>query len=556
MPLTKLIVTMPAYEAAGTLRKTLLEIPDHLDADVIVVDDASSDDTAGIARDLGATVISHPENRGYGANQKTCYRAAIEAGADIVVMLHPDYQYDPKAVPLLIAPILSGAADMTFGSRFAGLSDPRAGGMPRYRFYGNRLATVIQNLLLGTRFTELHSGMRAYTVGCLQRLPLNRYSDGFVFDSELLIGAISSGLRVVEVPIPTRYTKESSSIAIGASLEYVWKSIWLSVRSRLRHGRLGRKSKARAFDRTPRMLKALSSHSGTCLRCRSDDLRLVYEATAGGPVDPEEFRCTTNALNMHDEIVQCQGCGLVSSVPTVGPEQIVDGYTEVTDAAYLGESGARRELFNWVLERVESYLVAGRDLFEVGSHVGLFLKVAEERDWRAEGIEPSKWAVDWGKLHLGVKLELGIVENLGDTRKFDCVAMLDVLEHVVDPFIALEKARKAVRDDGLLVLTTVDIESIHSRLRGSRWPWFIRSHLHYFSVPTLAGLLTEAGFEVVEWSQVPRTFRLSYLLDRAEESLGPVGRMARGLTRIVDPRLPVGWLGDICLVIARPSGFQ
>jgi len=177
-------------------------------------------------------------------NQKTCYAEALAAGADIVVLLHPDYQYDPAAVPLLIAPIVAGDADMTFGSRFAGLGDPLAGGMPLYRFVGNRFSTIMENLILGSRFTEMHSGMRAYTRQCLETLPFKSYPDDFRFDSQMLVDAVTLGLRVVEVPIPTRYTEESSSIGIGRSLRYVWGSIGYAALQALRRGRRRRRRHA------------------------------------------------------------------------------------------------------------------------------------------------------------------------------------------------------------------------------------------------------------------------------------------------------------------------
>lgn len=235
------IVTMPAYRAEHTLSKTVAEIPPGVADSLVLVDDASPDNTARLARELGIHVHVHPENRGYGANQKTCYTQALGRGADIIVLLHPDYQYEPRAVPLLIAPILAGHADMTFGSRFNGLSNPREGGMPMYRFVGNRVTTILENLMLGTRFTELHSGMRAYTRECLLALPFLSYSEGFVFDSELLIDAITSRQRVVEVPIPTRYTAESSSIAVGRSLEYIGRSLAYCARKSALRGRRGKR---------------------------------------------------------------------------------------------------------------------------------------------------------------------------------------------------------------------------------------------------------------------------------------------------------------------------
>jgi glycosyltransferase involved in cell wall biosynthesis len=238
----KVVITLPAYRAAGTLRQTVAAIPEGIADELILVDDASPDDTVAVAREIGTIhVVVHEENRGYGGNQKTCYLTALAHGAEIVVMLHPDYQYEPRAVPLLIAPILSGDADMTFGSRFAGLSDPRDGGMPMYRYLGNRVTSILENLVLGTRFTEMHSGMRAYTRECLLAVPFEGYSDAYLFDSQLLVDAVTLGRRVIEVPIPTRYTKESSSIALGPSMRYVGGSLAYCVRQVLARGRRGRR---------------------------------------------------------------------------------------------------------------------------------------------------------------------------------------------------------------------------------------------------------------------------------------------------------------------------
>lgn len=240
--MAKVVITMPAYRAERTLAKTVADIPEGVADQLILVDDASPDNTVQLARELGGIkVVVHDTNRGYGGNQKTCYTQALAEGADIVVLLHPDYQYEPKAVPLLIAPILAGDADMTFGSRFAGLGDPRRGGMPAYRFFGNRLTTIFQNLILGCRFTEMHSGMRAYTRRCLLALPFLGYSDDFAFDQQFLVDAVISGQRVVEVPIPTRYTKESSSISIARSLRYVFGGLGYSIRQASAYGRKGKR---------------------------------------------------------------------------------------------------------------------------------------------------------------------------------------------------------------------------------------------------------------------------------------------------------------------------
>jgi glycosyltransferase involved in cell wall biosynthesis len=234
------VVAMPAFLAAHTLEQTVRDLPatsaDHL----LLVDDASSDSTVEVARRLGIDVRVHDRNRGYGANQKTCYREALDLGATVIVLLHPDYQYDPKAVPALVAPILAGTADFTFGSRFACTGDPRSGGMPRYRYWGNRATTLIENVLLNTHFTEMHSGMKAYSRRFLESIPFEGYSDSFVFDTQILIDAVLGGFRIQEVAIPTRYAEGSSSVGVRRSLEYVTQSVGLcmSARRRRRSARL------------------------------------------------------------------------------------------------------------------------------------------------------------------------------------------------------------------------------------------------------------------------------------------------------------------------------
>ena len=235
------VVTLPAYKAEGTLERTIGALPagsaDHL----LLVDDASPDRTVELARDLGIDVRVHDVNRGYGANQKTCYREALDLGATVVVLLHPDYQYDPGAVPALIAPIVAGVADFTFGSRFACTGDPRSGGMPLYRYWGNRFSTVLENLLLRTHFTEMHSGMKAYSRHFLESVPFNSYSDDFVFDTEILVAAVIGGFRIQEVAIPTRYTRESSSINVRRSLEYIGRSVGVCWRASGTRRAAGRK---------------------------------------------------------------------------------------------------------------------------------------------------------------------------------------------------------------------------------------------------------------------------------------------------------------------------
>jgi 2-polyprenyl-3-methyl-5-hydroxy-6-metoxy-1,4-benzoquinol methylase len=553
--MSKVVITMPAYRAEGTLAKTVADIPQGIADLVILVDDASPDNTAELARELGIRVYVHPDNRGYGGNQKTCYARALEEGADIVVLLHPDYQYDPKAVPLLIAPILAGYADMTFGSRFAGLSDPLGGGMPMYRYLGNRLTTALENLMLGSRFTEMHSGLRAYTRECLLSLPFLRYTDDFSFDSQLLVDAVTGGQRVVEVPIPTRYTQESSSISVARSLRYVAHSVTYCARQAAARGRRGRRS---ALGSPPQAKPKAGGPnlSGRCVACGSTEQVLLYPANVAGDAPASEYRCTAGELAQHDDILECPRCGMVSSRPTLTSEEILERYAAVVDEDYLDEEEGRRELFEWVLRVMGGYVVRGDRLLEVGSNVGLFLDTARTAGWRARGIEPSRWAVSVGRERFSVELDQRTLEELDEPpASADAIVLLDVLEHVVDPLDALRRLRPLLGDDGILVLSTVNVAGLHARLRGERWPWLIRPHLHYFTPTTLHSLLRKAGFRMVEWSLVPRSFHLSYVANRARSSLGLLGEASARFSELVDLKVPVGWLGDVVLVVARPSGI-
>jgi glycosyltransferase involved in cell wall biosynthesis len=210
---------MPAYRAEQTLAKTVAEIPREIADLLILVDDASPDNTAALARELGLDVYVHSENRGYGGNQKTCYTEALRRGADVVVMIHPDYQYTPRLIPALAGCVSSGVYDVALGSRILGKTALQ-GGMPRYKFVANRVLTLVENLLVAQRLSEYHTGYRAFSRGVLMSLPLEENDDGFVFDNQMLVQAIRFGFRIGEVSCPTRYEEQSSSIGFMKSVRY------------------------------------------------------------------------------------------------------------------------------------------------------------------------------------------------------------------------------------------------------------------------------------------------------------------------------------------------
>ncbi|MDI2090134.1 glycosyltransferase family 2 protein [Commensalibacter oyaizuii] len=225
-------IILPAYNAAKTLRQTFEEIPHEIIDDIILTDDASKDNTVEVARQLNIHTIIHQKNKGYGANQKTCYDAALKRGADIVIMLHPDYQYSPKLLQSMISMLTSGHYDVVIASRILGKGALR-GGMPLYKYVANRILTFIQNILLNAKLSEYHTGYRGWTKEVLEDLSLDKCSDDFIFDNQMLAQAIFKNYRVGEISCPTKYFKEASSINLKRSIIYGLGVLKTSIEYRL-----------------------------------------------------------------------------------------------------------------------------------------------------------------------------------------------------------------------------------------------------------------------------------------------------------------------------------
>ena len=239
----KIIAVMPAYNAESTLAATLADIPTGSVDEIILVDDGSKDRTVQVAREMGLTVLQHSQNKGYGGNQKTCYRQALERGADIVVMIHPDYQYDSRVIPHAVGFVELGICDVVVGSRIRSRDEALKGGMPKYKYLSNRILTALENMALGQNLGDFHSGFRVYRREVLERVPFENNSDDFVFDTQFLVQAVRLGYRLGDIPVPVRYFPEASSINFIRSVNYGVRSLtvvgeyWLD-RLRLRRSRL------------------------------------------------------------------------------------------------------------------------------------------------------------------------------------------------------------------------------------------------------------------------------------------------------------------------------
>jgi glycosyltransferase involved in cell wall biosynthesis len=217
---SRTVVVMPAYNAAATVRQTVADIPAGYVDEIILVDDCSRDETVEVAHSLGLTVIQHERNTGYGGNQKTCYRRALDAGADYIVMVHPDFQYDSRVIGAAVEFLRLGICDVVLGSRIRTRREALDGGMPLYKYISNRMLTLLENVALGQNLGDFHSGFRAYRREVLERIPFERNSDDFVFDSQFLAQAVSFGFKVGDIPVPVRYFPEASSINFRRSLKY------------------------------------------------------------------------------------------------------------------------------------------------------------------------------------------------------------------------------------------------------------------------------------------------------------------------------------------------
>ena len=225
----KIIVVMPAYNAEKTLKDTYYEIPKGIVDEILVVDDHSKDTTVEVSTQLGLEVFVHEKNKGYGANQKTCYAEALKKGADIIIMLHPDYQYPPKLITAMAGLICSDMFDVVLGSRILG-GMALKGGMPFYKYIANRLLTFIENIFLGQKLSEYHTGYRAYSKELLLNIPILENSDDFIFDNQIIAQIVFFGYRIGEITAPSKYTKESSSISFKRSMVYGFGVIWVAIK--------------------------------------------------------------------------------------------------------------------------------------------------------------------------------------------------------------------------------------------------------------------------------------------------------------------------------------
>lgn len=512
---------MPAYHAVRTLSQTLDAIPKEWVDDIILVDDASSDDTANLARSLGITTIVHQKNMGYGGNQKTCYQEALKRGADIVVMVHPDFQYDPQYIPEMVLPIAEGTADAVFGSRMLIPGSALKGGMPYWKYLANKGLTLIENAVLGLNLSEYHSGFRAYSRELLETLPLEKNSNNFVFDSEIVVQSAFAGFRIREIPISTRYFKEASMIGFWRSVQY-----GLMILELMTHAVLFRTG----LRKDPRF----SIHRYQCPVCSSQSLILLYPASADlKSLISQGYRITEASVGLHGNIYQCLRCASAYQ-PFIEDEALRELYaSQPEDEVYLSEETGRRRAFRTILKRIERYIPRGR-LIDVGAGPGFLLLEAKERGWGVSGIEPSKNAVAHAR-NLKLEVTQGTVSDL---RKLpegsaDVVTGMDVIEHLDRPGEFFQEVWRVLKPGGVLVVTTPKFDSFLRIVLGNRWYAILPTHLTYFSGRGLCMIARTHGFETLAIRHMTRYFSPAYLWYRlcGLWNKNPSHRAVRGASR-------------------------
>ncbi len=508
VPDKKIVVILPAYHAVKTLQRTVEAIPREWVDEVILVDDASSDDTAVLARSLGITTIVHQTNTGYGGNQKTCYREALARGGAVIVMVHPDFQYHPKFIPDLIREIVEGGGDVAFGSRMMVRGKALEGGMPRWKYIANIFLTKVENFVLGLCLTEYHSGFRAYSRKVLESIPLEANANGFSFDSEIIVQLRLLGYSIKEIPITTSYFKGASMIGFWKSVQYGFSILKLlsdylfffwGVRS------------------DPRFL--VRRHA--CPICKDPHPFLYYRAR-GSISGLTTYTITENSVGIHDDIFFCRNCKSAFQISSSPTEDIAAAYAaQLCDPIYLQEAKGRRRSFQRIVERLER-LIRGRKILDVGAGPGLFLLEAKSRGWEVAGVEPSSAAREYAKETFGIELLGGGVDELArlPDGSFDVVSAIDVIEHLPNPAILLDQVRRLVAPGGVAVLTTPRFDSALSRLMGDRWYAILPSHLTYFSKRGLFQLIRDSGLAVQTARHFTRYFSPAYLWFRLAPYLG------------------------------------
>lgn len=510
----KIIAILPAYNAERTLGQTVGAIPRDIVDDIILVDDASSDKTVEAARRLGIKTFVHRKNVGYGGNQKTCYKEAIAAGADIVVMVHPDFQYDPRFIPQLVVPIAEGKVDAVFGSRMLVPKNALKGGMPRWKFFANIFLTRIENFILGYHLSEYHSGFRAYSKRVLSALPIELNSNGFVFDTEIIAQMKVASFKILEIPITTRYFPGASMIGLIRSSEYGLRILTVMIRYLLhRWGIL----------RLQKFLPISGDENLVCPNCAAQRGLLIIKGTVNlkDMLQKTNYSLTEAENGLFGDIYKCARCRMFFVDRRGISDALVNHYeNQPLDSNYIKGEAFRERTFRRILGRLKKIRGDLRNgtILDIGCGVGFFLAEAARAGYDVYGVEPSITAVHYAHTELNLTNVLcgsaDQIDELFQDKKFDIITAFDVLEHIVRPREFLEKLSKHLKPHGIIILTIPMIDSPGATFFGRHWHALLPSHLNYFTNSSLKEFYFSLGYKCEYQRWYLRFFPVSYLLKR------------------------------------------
>lgn len=506
IPNKKIVIVLPAYNAEKTLKKTVDSIPKDYVDEIILVDDCSRDETVSLSKSMGIKTFIHEKNLGYGGNQKTCYKEALKLGADIVVMVHPDFQYDPVFIPDMISPIANGYADAVSGSRMIIDGGARKGGMPLWKYIANIALTKIANFFLGLQLSEYHSGFRAYSRKVLETMPIEKNSNNFVFDTQIITQLKSFGYKIAETPITTKYFPGASMIGFFKSVEY-GTSILMVLFSYTIHNLRIKRNKI--------LIPVVNER---CNICDSNKAQLIYRPTKGWEsfVDNPDLYKITDSRNFHGQIVQCINCDLVYVPKNSIPDLDQMYKNQDFDIEYLQEEFGRRKQARNIISNLNS-LTKGKILLDIGSGPGLFLDEASKRGYEVHGIESGNVWVDYSRNKLNIlDVTNGSFEEINKYPDdyFSVITAWDVLEHLDKPNNFAILVGKKLKKNGILALSVPDFGSIPSGIFKSRWHAIIPTHINYFTQNVLVGLFSNHGFVFKKRKRYIRYFSFQYLYNR------------------------------------------
>jgi len=542
----KILVFTATYNEADNVKKLAEKVFRNMPAaDLLVIDDNSPDGTGKVLDDMAAKnnqihVIHRPAKLGLGSAHRLAMKYAVANKYDILITMDSDLSHNPDYIPKMVG--LLDKDDFVTGSRYVkgGRSDYGA-----YRKIISHTANILARALLGIPLKECTTSLRGFRIELLNKINIDAIrSDGYSFFFESIFYVTRLTKKFSEFPI---YFENRASGVSKISKTEIMKSVINLIRLSLMRWAFDEKRILRTAD------TSLTSASN-CVNCGSPFSSTIYPKTTSGNNSADPYNCTSMTHGSHGTIVRCLECGLVRTDPLPDEKILIENYSKVNETLYAENIEARFRTFKRDLKKIAPYLPKNGALLDVGANCGAFLKVASEAGYKAQGLEPSRWCTDYAREKLGQKITNGTISDLAPSEnRFDIVTMFDVLEHLNDPIKELKAVNQRMKKGGILVLSTLDIDSMLPKVLGERWPWLMDMHIYYFDTRIIEQILKKTGFKVIHSCNYTHVISLDYLLMKLENmSVWGAGILGKILSAIgaKNIRIPVSF-GDIKLFVAE-----